>query len=162
MIKIKNLLFALSIATPLMAQSNPDSLIEVIRNNAKDSIILTKIFEKLSPTTEYKDSIYDKVVIEFIKSSASNGWANGVAKGNDLAGNRYYARGNFSKAQEYFQNIIVLSQKTKIPVAIIANAYKMLAGILFNTGNAEGAIEKANNAIDLFQQINDTLSLQRL
>lgn len=161
MIKIKNLLFALSIATPLIAQSNPDSLIEVIRHNAKDSIILNKIYEKLGPAKEYKDSIYDNVVIELIKSSASYGWANGVAKGNDLAGNRYYSRGNFSKAQEYFQNIIVLSQKTKIPVATIANAYKMLAGILFNTGNAEGAIEKANNAIDLFQQINDTLGLAK-
>jgi len=161
MIKIKNLLFALSIATPLMAQSNPDSLIDVIRKNAKDSIILNKIFEKLAPTKEYKDSIYDKVVIEFIKSSASIGWANGAAKGNDLAGNRYYVRGNFSKAQEYFESIIKLSQKTKIPIAIIANAYKMLSGILFNTGNSEGAIEKANNAIDLFQQINDTLELAK-
>lgn len=85
----------------------------------------------------------------------------GVAKGNDLAGTRYYGRGNFSKAQEYFENIIVLSQKTKIPVAIIANAYKMLLGIPFSTVNAEGAIEKANNAVKLFQQVNDTLSLAK-
>lgn len=52
MIKIRNILFALAIAVPLMAKYNPDSLIPVIRSNAKDSILLNNIYEKLSLTKE--------------------------------------------------------------------------------------------------------------
>jgi serine phosphatase RsbU (regulator of sigma subunit)/Flp pilus assembly protein TadD len=155
------ILFTIAISAPVLAQPNPDSLLQAIKSSAKDSTLLNNIYNQLAKSKDYQDSVYDDVVKEFITVSYSNNWAIGIAKGNELAGSRLYNRGNFNAAQSYFENIITLSKKEKVPVNYLANAYKMLAGILFNTGKAEDAIEKANKAIDLYQLASDTLGLAK-
>jgi len=162
MIKIhKILMVAVVAAIPLTAQPNPDSLVQIIKVNSRDTSFLNGIFSELATTKAFQDSSYDLAVSAFIEASVSSNWMEGMAKGNDLAGNRYYNRGNYTHAQIHFEKVIALSQKRNVPTEFQANAYKMLAGILFNTGNSEEAIEKANKAIDLFVEMNDTLSLAK-
>lgn len=158
---VKSIVFALAIITSLASFANPDSLVQVIKSHPKDSSTLNGIIKQLNSLRELQDSAYDTAVNLLIEVTSKSNWIVGAAKSNDVAGNRFYSRGNFTNAKTFFENIIKLSEKAEVPVVHQANAYKMLAGILFNTGKAEDAIEKANKAIALFQQINDTMNLAK-
>lgn len=162
MLKVfRHLFFPIAISASVLAQPKPDSLLQAIESSAKDSTLLNNVYKLLATSKDCQDSAYDDVVKELIAVSNSNKWIIGIAKGNELAGNRLYNRGNFTSAQSYFENIVNLSKKEEVPQEYLANAYKMLAGILFNTGKAEDAIAKANHAIELYKLTSDTLGLAK-
>ncbi len=154
--------FSSSAATPQSnnPQPKPDSIITEISSSKRDTVHLTRIFQQLA-SPGLKDSIYDKVILYFIEATKNIGWANGTAKGNDLAGSRFYNRGNFDKASIFFKNNVQLNESKKIPLTYLANAHKMLAGIHFNTGKSDSAVNYAELAIELYKQAKDTQSLAR-
>jgi len=63
MIKIhKILMVAVVAAIPLTAQPNPDSLVQIIKVNSRDTSFLNGIFSELATTKAFQDSSYDLAV----------------------------------------------------------------------------------------------------
>ncbi len=145
----------------LLGQSTPESLTNIIQSHPRDTNQLNSIYKEVSLPESNKDSTYDPIVQKFITAAERIGWINGVVKGCDLAGNRLYNRGKFIDALPYFEKIAKLAQRQRVDSDLHANAYKMIAGIFFNTGQPEQAIENARYAINLFWQTNDTQSVAR-
>jgi tetratricopeptide (TPR) repeat protein len=152
------LILLLSLQTiSLLSYSQADSLILAIRNSKNDTVKLNNIYEQLSSPKYIADTSYDKACIEFIQKAKSIKWTTGVLKGNSITGTRFYYRGNFDNAIEYFNDNISFDSSVTSNMPFLANSHKMLAGSYFNKGESEKAISEATRAINLYKTLNDTV-----
>jgi serine phosphatase RsbU (regulator of sigma subunit) len=150
-----NLLFFFFIVNQLFSQTKLIDSLENVLKKTPDGVKKIDVYSKLG--SEYLYDNIDKLLSlsnEMMQLSIKLNNEKGIGASNNLLGNYYYFKGNYSLALEYFQKNISYYIKTKNNISL-GNNYLSLGNVYESLGEADKAIYYYLKSLKIDEELGD-------